>query len=297
MKHINTTVTAKNCFEVDRRCINCQFKSFEQLMDKFNVSNNDRQDFHNFYNLTMAKNASLSMPEIYRILNTEFCRIIDIMDPYVNEKKESNQIALQIYDQLRNEVLHSTNPFGMALKLAIAGNIMDYGASQNFDIYSTIQQVFEADFAIDHSIELEKRIKSAKRILYLGDNAGEIVFDKLFIELIMHPQMTFSVRGGAVLNDVTLQDAQEVGMTKVADVIDNGYDAPSTILSKCSPEFLALYNEADLIISKGHGNFEGLIGEDDPRIFFLLMTKCDVVAELIGVEKGSFVVFNKMLID
>jgi hypothetical protein len=171
---------------------------------------------------------------------------------------------------------------------------MDYGANQVFDVHKTITKVLSSDFAIDHSIILKQRIKEAKRILYLGDNAGEIVFDKLFIETIMHPDLVFAVKDAPVLNDVTIQDAKEVGMYEVADVISNGYDASSTLLEKCSKEFLDVYRSADLIISKGQGNLEGLIDEKDPRIFFLFMVKCDVIAERVGVEKGSFVVYNQV---
>jgi damage-control phosphatase, subfamily I len=271
----------------------CQFDSFDRLLNKVHATYDQRQQFFGFYNLTMGRSASLTMAQIHRELNHEFCKITGISNPYATEKKESNNSTLKLYKNLRTKVLESPNPFGMALRLSIAGNIMDYGASGSFEVEPTIKRVLESDFAIDDSIELEKRIKSSAKILYLGDNAGEIVFDKLFIEMIMHPHLTFAVRGSNVLNDATIEDAQEVGIDLVSDVISNGYDAPSTVLSECSPEFLKIYNEADLIISKGQGNFEGLIDENDPRIFFLLMVKCDVVAEIIGVDKGSFVVYNK----
>lgn len=287
--------TTKERFEVDGLCMDCQFKLFERLMEKFNVNYNDRQEFFGYYNLTIGRNPTLNMPQIHRLLNNEFCKIIGVEDPYVDEKKKSNETTLKLYNDFKTEVFESVNPFSGALRLSIAGNIMDYGAAGHFDIHETIKKAFETDFAIDHSAELEKRIRSSKKILYLGDNAGEIVFDKLFIEVIKHPQLTFAVRGGAVLNDATMVDAHEVGIDMVANVISNGYDAPSTVLTESSPEFLKLYNEADLIISKGQGNFEGLMDENDPRIFFLLMVKCDVVAERIGVDKGSFVVYNKTL--
>ena len=254
-----------------------------------------RNEFVDFYNKEIRGLAVKTTPEIHRVLNREFCRLISNNDPYSEEKQVSNRLMLQLYKHFRTEVLEAMNPFKTALKLSIAGNIMDYGVAQDFDIHKTIDTVLGADFAIDHSVELEKRIKSAKKILYLGDNAGEIVFDKLFIELIMHPGLTFAVRGSAVLNDALEIDAREVGMDMVADVINNGYDAPSTVLSECSPEFLEVYNEADLIISKGQGNFEGLMDENDPRIFFLLMVKCDVVAEKMSVPQGSFVVYNKTI--
>jgi damage-control phosphatase, subfamily I len=294
MKITNTPANTKKVkFEVDARCMACQFDSFDRLLNKVHATYDQRQQFFGFYNLTMGRSASLTMAQIHRELNHEFCKITGISNPYATEKKESNNSTLKLYKNLRTKVLESPNPFGMALRLSIAGNIMDYGASGSFEVEPTIKRVLESDFAIDDSIELEKRIKSSAKILYLGDNAGEIVFDKLFIEMIMHPHLTFAVRGSNVLNDATIEDAQEVGIDLVSDVISNGYDAPSTVLSECSPEFLKIYNEADLIISKGQGNFEGLIDENDPRIFFLLMVKCDVVAEIIGVDKGSFVVYNK----
>jgi uncharacterized protein with ATP-grasp and redox domains len=294
MKSTNTTASTKKIkHEVDDRCKECQYNSFDRLLHKVQAAEKQRQDFFTFYNHTIAQSASLTMAQIYTELNHEFCKITGISNPYASEKKESNISTLKLYKDLRIKVLESPNPFGMALRLSIAGNIMDYGASGSFEVEPTIHRVLESDFAIDHSIELEKRIKSSTKILYLGDNAGEIVFDKLFIEMIMHPHLTFAVRGSNVLNDATIEDAQEVGIDLVADVISNGYDAPSTVLSECSTEFLKIYNEADLIISKGQGNFEGLINENDPRIFFLLMIKCEVVAEIIGVEKGSFVVYNK----
>jgi len=109
----------------------------------------------------------------------------------------------------------------------------------------------------------------------------------------MHNNVVFAVRGYPVLNDATLADAQEIEMDKIADIISNGFDAPSTILSQCSSEFLDVYNSADLIISKGQGNLEGLIGERDPRLFFLLMVKCNVIGERLNVKKGSIVVFNQ----
>lgn len=140
------------------------------------------------------------------------------------------------------------------------------------------------------SSELKEALSTAKTVLYLGDNAGEIVLDKLFIETLMHPNLYFAVRGAPVINDATLDDAQYVGIDAVADVISNGYDAPSTIVDRCSPQFQELFNKADVIISKGQGNLEGLLEKTDKQVYFLLMVKCDVIAEALGVKKGDFVV-------
>jgi len=277
---------------IDGRCMDCLFKNFERLMIKYPISYDDRQDFFQTFNHTLALNYGQPIPDIHRTLNKKFSQIVGIEDLYAEEKIKSNEQALRLYSKFKTEVLESSNSFEMALKLSIAGNIMDYGPSADFNVQTTIQQVLDSDFAIDHSMELEKRIKRAKKILYLGDNAGEIVFDKLFIETSMSKDLTFAVRGGPTLNDVLLTDAHDIGLDLIADVISNGYDAPSTILSKCSEDFLKIYTEADLIISKGQGNLEGLIDENDPRIFFLLMVKCELIAEKMGVEKGDYVVYQ-----
>ena len=295
MTNTSTPASIKRKYEVDGRCMDCLFKGFERLMEKYHFSYDDRQHFFSFYNHTIARSGGRPMPEIHRELNQKFREISGISDPYSDEKSVSNKQALSLYKKWRNKVIESDNFFETALRLSIAGNIMDYGPGNNFDVEQTIEQVMKAKFAIDDSVLLKQRIKEAKSILYLGDNAGEIVFDKLFIEMLMHHHLTYVVRGAAILNDVTISDAKEVGMDMVADVITNGYDTSSTILNKCSDEFMEAYNNADLIISKGQGNLEGLINENDPRIFFLLMVKCDVMAENLKVDKGSFVVYNQRL--
>ncbi|MBE0661787.1 MAG: DUF89 family protein [Bacteroidales bacterium] len=241
----------------------------------------------------MKTKSFLTTPEIQRILNKIFCDIIGISDPFAAEKKSSNEIALDLYDTWKPKVATSANPFDLALRLAIAGNIMDYGANISFDIQQTITRVLMDNFAIDHSQLLRERVSDAQDILYLGDNAGEIVFDKLFIETMINTNVTYVVKSKPVLNDVTMKDASQVGMFDVASVITNGFDAPSTVLSRCSNEFLRIYESADLIISKGQGNLEGLLPHSDPRIFFLLMVKCDIIANRLNVKKGDFVVYNQ----
>jgi hypothetical protein len=277
---------------IDKRCIACFQKTYKRLFHKFKVSESKQNAFLTFFNYTIDKVNNQSTPDIQRYLNRKFCNIVGVHDPFEKEKKSNNKKALELYKVWKPQVLQSENPFRLALRLAIAGNIMDYGARNSFDIDKTINKVLETNFAIDHSELLWERIQKAKKILYLGDNAGEIVFDKLLIETINHNVLTFAVKGGPVLNDVTIIDAEEVGMLNVAKVISNGYDAPSTVLSESSNEFLELYKSADLIISKGQGNLEGLLSESDPRIFFLLMVKCDLIGKILNVKKGSFVTYN-----
>jgi uncharacterized protein with ATP-grasp and redox domains len=164
-------------------------------------------------------------------------------------------------------------------------------------VEGTIEKVLNSTFAIDHSQQLENEIKKARTILYLGDNCGEIVLDKLFLETINHPNVFFAVREKPVLNDATEKEAREVEIQHVAKIISNGDDAPSTLLYRVSPEFKKIYQKADLIISKGMGNYEGLMFESDPRLFFLLMIKCPVIGRKIGAEKGDFVVKRSVVPD
>ncbi len=231
-------------------------------------------------------------PEFARELHNLFKSYTLNPDPYKTVKRENNDQAMQMVPDLRKRIAESEDPFNTALRLAIAGNIIDFAANDNFNLLATIERVLTSEFAIDHSSELKDRLKKAEKALYLGDNAGEIVFDRLFIETIGHPNLTYVVRGAPIINDATMEDADYTEMKKAANVISNEYDAPSTILNKSGELFQSYFKEADVIISKGQGNLEGLISSDDNRIFFLLMVKCNVMAELLSVPKDSFVVFN-----
>ncbi len=278
---------------IDSRCSDCLLRIYRRLFDRFNTPKQVQQDFLNYFRELKVFNSFATTPELQRELSIKFSSVSGIDDPFAEEKAKSNRLASELYLEWKPKVERSDHPFDLALRLSIAGNILDYGASNSFDLEQTIKYTTTIDFAIDHTNQLKQHINRAKKILYIADNAGEIVFDKLFLETIRHPDVTFAVRGGNALNDATIQDAEEINIDSVAKVISNGFNAPSTVLSQCSSEFLEIYHSADLIISKGQGNLEGLIHEKDTRIFFLLMVKCEVMAELLKVQKGSFVVYNQ----
>jgi len=273
-------------------CLICQVNSLQQRLEKFEIAEANR----NFVVGEMLKNIAIIdldnsfSPEITRNIIERLKDFSTVADPYQKEKEKSNRELLLRYDEFSELVRDSKNPFDTALRLAIAGNIIDFGPSHQFDIEETIQKVLTGTFTIDHSQQLKREIEKAKTILYLGDNCGEIVFDKLFLETIGHPNVWFAVRDAPVLNDVTEKEAREAGIHNFASIISNGDDAPSTLLHRVSDKFREIYNSADLIISKGMGNFEGLMYETDPRLFFLLMIKCTVIGKKIGAQKGEFVV-------
>jgi len=280
----------------DYRCVYCLIKSYGNRLEKADIPAEAKEQFtQGLLKVLNDKWFDISAPDCARDIQELYRMITDDPDPYKEVKQISNDTVLEMYSDLEKQVRTSDNPFITALKLAIAGNIIDYAVHDHCDLPGTIEKVLTSDFAVDHTPQLAEALLKAKKVLYIGDNAGEIVFDKLLISEMGHPGMTFSVRGAPAINDATMEDAEYTGMTAVTRVISNGHDAPTTILKRTGEEFRKCYDEADLIISKGQGNLEGLIGENDSRIFFLLMVKCAVIAEYLGVEEGSYVVFNKMI--
>ncbi|WP_321997409.1 ARMT1-like domain-containing protein [Draconibacterium orientale] len=273
-------------------CLICQVKALQKRMDKYEIAEEKRnkivsQAISTIAGIDLDKSFS---PEITSNILREMEKESDVKDPYGAEKKESNHALLARYNEFRNKVEGSEDKFDTALRYAIAGNIIDFGPTHHFDVDGTIERVFQTTFAVDDSEALKAEIKKAKSILYLGDNCGEIVMDKLFLETIGHPNVVFAVRDQPILNDATLKEAREVGLHKVATLITNGDNTPSTLLHRVSKEFLEIYRSADLIISKGMGNFEGLMDENDRRLFYLMMIKCPVIGQKVGAEKGDFVV-------
>jgi damage-control phosphatase, subfamily I len=277
----------------DHRCFFCFTRAFERLLAKESISKEAKNSFtRDMITLYQSKWDELYSPEFSRELHTILRNYTNNPDPYKEEKRLNNDQALILISESEKIVKQSADPFQTSLKIAIAGNIIDFAANDSFNILLTIEKALDSGFAIDQSNQLKKELEKARSVLYLGDNAGEIVFDKLFIETIKHPNLTYVVRGGPVINDATMEDAEYIGMNNVARVISNEYDAPSTIINKSGKLFQEYFSEADLIISKGQGNLEGLLTLNDKRIFFLLMVKCDVIAELLKVKRGDLIVYN-----
>jgi len=221
-------------------------------------------------------------------------RLLGDDDPYRAIKEQFNRHALMLFPSLKRRIDESDDPFDTALRLAIAGNTIDFAALSDVT-ESKVHDVIERALSrplIGTAGGLQRRIESAGDILYLADNAGEIVFDRLLIERLPRDRVTLAVRGRPVINDATLEDAEVAGLTSLAEVIDNGSDAPGTILEDCSPEFRRRFDEADLILAKGMGNFETLSSVDGRSIYFLLMAKCPLIAQHIGCAEGDFVVVS-----
>jgi uncharacterized protein with ATP-grasp and redox domains len=214
-------------------------------------------------------------------------------DPFKTVKKQGTEEALAFYPQLKKEISQSEDPLGLAIRFAITGNVIDFGISSSYDLESDIQKIMGQSFGRWDEEEFKKAITQADWILYLGDNAGETVFDRLLIETLARP-VTYTVREKPIINDATGEDAMAAGLDKVATIISSGCAAPGTVLDQCTPEFRELFRKAPVIISKGQGNYETL-SESDAPIFFFLKAKCDVVARHLGVKKGDLVLASGYL--
>ncbi len=224
--------------------------------------------------------------EAHRVIR----KVLDNHDPFLKLKREFNQVVKKLYPSLKEKVNSSSDQFSCAVKLAIAGNIIDFAPGHHFELMKTIDRVLAKKPAIDDTESLEKDLKKASLILYLGDNAGETFFDKILIEHMPHGEIYYAVRGSPVINDATSEDAYFAGLDQVAKVISNGSDAPGTILEDCSEEFKNIFKRADLVIAKGHGNYETLNEVKEKRLYFLLMVKCKIIARDLGCSVGDFVV-------
>jgi uncharacterized protein with ATP-grasp and redox domains len=218
-------------------------------------------------------------------------------DPYKDVKKESNDLVLNMYPELKRRVEASKHPLRTAIKLAIAGNIIDYGALKAFDLRKTIKEVLEKKFAIDDYGKFKENLKDAKKLLFFTDNAGEIGFDKLLVETMLKEkrfeQVRFVVKGGPIINDATLEDAIYVGLGALPNVefltVSNG--EVGTGPKRSSQIVKKWIEEHDLVISKGQGNYEGL--SEHSGIFFMLIAKCPIIALDLGVGAKDIILrFN-----
>lgn len=215
-------------------------------------------------------------------------------DPYAAVKKQYNEFGLSLYPQLKQTIGQSKNPLEAAIRLSIAGNIIDFGLAESVnqaEVASVIEQSLTQPLEGDVSA-FQAAMASARNILFLGDNTGEIVFDRLLIETLERDRITYVVRGGPVINDATRADAEFTGITELVDVMDNGSDAPGTILEQCSESFQQAFKDADLVVAKGQGNFESL-SDANQHIFFIFKVKCPVVAAHTDRPAGSMMIHEK----
>lgn len=229
-------------------------------------------------------------PEIGMIVYKTIYHVSGICDPFREIKKTCTSRLLSLYPDLKKKITSSDDPLYAALKFAAFGNAIDLGADPDFDLEKELADLYTKDFDSCEYDAFKKALNNAKRILYIADNAGETVFDRLLIEQLKKP-VKYAVRSRPIINDATIEDADDAGLSEVAEVVSSGCDAPGTILELCSGEFKKIFAEVDMIISKGQGNYETLSNQKRP-IFFLLKVKCPVIARHIDIRAESIILIS-----
>lgn len=215
-------------------------------------------------------------------------------DPFSELKRQSNQLALDLVTHIRRQIKAADDPLYAALLFSLAGNIIDYGARHTFDIETTIRAALDRDPAINEYAAFSADLGRARTVLYLGDNSGELVFDGLVIEQLDR-EVIFVVKESPIINDALHTDAIACGLNRLCRIVSNGTDCPGTPLATCSEEFRHLFHTADLIISKGQGNFETL-SEVKAPLYFLLTVKCPVVGDHIRALTGREVELGRTVL-
>ncbi len=278
-----------------RTFLDCMPCFIRQALDSARLVTDDEQVHEQVVREVLKLASDLDMSQSPPVIGQQIHRLIRKLigntDPYRELKQRFNRLALRLCAELEENVKTSEDPLETAVRLAIAGNIIDLGVKTSIvesDVETIIRDCLTADFDSQQIEELRNAVSQAERILYLADNAGEIVFDRLLIEQLPYEKVTVVVKGEPVINDATMEDAEFAGLTEIVEVIDNGSDGPGVILESCSQEFIRRFDQADLILAKGQGNYETL-SDVNKNIFFILKAKCPVIARDLGCEVGEMI--------
>lgn len=276
------------------QCLPCVVN---QVIKVANITGVDKKEdlLRTVFTYLSKMNFEATTPEIIGEIFSMIKRYTNNPDPYKETRLYYNTLFLKLLPELEGKIDQGENTFLLAMKYAIVGNIIDFNPVHNTlleDIYDYFEKAEDLELAIDDSQTLMKDIINAKTLLYLGDNCGEICLDKIFLkktkELNPNIKLLFAARGTPVVNDSIAEDAYFVGIDKYAEVIDNGDGSLGTVLNRTNAAFKEVYNDADVVIAKGQANYECL-SEEKKNIYFLLMTKCDVIAHDIGVEEKKMI--------
>ena len=280
-------------------CMECNIKQVIKLSKLLKISKEKQEIiikriFKELSEVSFEKSNPEIMGSITWKITTETA---NNKNPYKEIKEYYNQVLLNVFQDIKNVALTSDDRFDTALKIAVIGNVIDFAARHTFDnktVFEMINKINEIEFVIDHRKALINQLENCKQLLYIGDNCGEIVLDKIFIEIIkgLYPNIDiyFGVRGAPIINDVTIEDAIQVKMDEVAKIISSGTMYPGTILDKSSNEFKKVFNSSDIVIAKGQGSYEGLSDTKRKGLFLMLLVKCSYIGDNIPAKVMDFII-------
>ncbi len=233
--------------------------------------------------ILIESDMQMTPPQIAKATYGKIAELTGIADPVAKAKEAATQLALQVDTSIVN-TLHD------AVKFAVIGNVIDFGAQQQLELDETIRSHFHKTFGIDDFSAFEQALKRAKSMVYIGDNTGEHVFDKLLIQKIKEHyniEIYYFVRGTPIINDVTVKEGAL--LSDVATIIDTGVPTPGFDLQYANTRSHTLFQNADIVLAKGMGNYESLYDVCDRKVFYLFIVKCNVVSNAIGQPVGELV--------
>lgn len=284
--------------KINIECIPCYFK---QALQAAQFATDDPalwwDTMHNVAAYVQTLGPGLSSHDVAENVHRIIRQSTKCADPYRDVKRKFNELALSMLDDARGRVQDAPDPLEAAVRMSIAGNVIDFGSEVFLDLDSTILKIMDVPFAIDHRTDFFEKVKTAQNVLVLGDNTGEIVFDRLLLEQLAPRRITFSVRGAPILNDATPSDARQAGVHELADIIDTGAPIPGVPLERMPDEFLKAFHAADIIISKGQANFESLCDKKLDNLFFLFTIKCKLVGRRTGTSIGDIVLIQSSRLE
>ncbi|AZO96009.1 ARMT1-like domain-containing protein [Halocella sp. SP3-1] len=251
-----------------------------------------REILNEFSRMIPELESDLSAPVLVSRIQDYLKEVSGKKDPYYKFKEANLKLALNHYSDVEKNIVNAEDPLLAALIISAMGNSIDAGVSLKVDIAGNLARAVEYGFKYSDYQHFKKEVEKADRLLIIADNTGEAVFDRLLIRELdkFELEIIYAVRDKPILNDVTLKEARQLGIDKLCQLISSGCDTPGTVMERASEEFLNVFSEADIVISKGQGNLEGLMGTSRP-IYYLLKIKCDLIASRLdsGMAEGDFI--------
>ena len=283
--------------KISKECYLCIFNQIFNLTNRLNLDENTSSIVLREAARRLSKyDLNFEPPIIASDVYGAISNIVKKEDLFEEAKKESIKEALKFKSILKKRLMKSKDKLFDACKIAVAGNVIDLGVNQEYDLEKEIKKIFEMNFYKNDYNEFRKKVLNSKEICYLADNAGENVFDEILIEVIkkFNPSVKiyYLVRGKPIINDVTIKDLKNLEIFNLAEVVDSGVDTPGFCLNRANEKSKNIFYNSDMVISKGMGNFECLYNECKREVFYLFKVKCDVVARASDSKKGEYMLFK-----
>jgi len=279
---------------IDPACVDCIINQSKRVSSAINADEKLSQEIlHAVEEMAPSFSFNQSPPEVAAAVYEKMARIAGKRDLYDEVKRLSTLKAQEFVPYLQKEVSSSSEPLLTATKVAVAGNVIDLAAEYAFDLNEELEKIFHTDFAVNDFNLLQDRLSKSSTLLYIADNAGEHIFDLIYVKtiLLLYPnlKLTYMTRGNAIINDVTFEEAKEAGFEEVCELLSSGVNTPGFVYDRANETSQELFDRADVIITKGMGNYECLSNVKRENLFFLLKVKCNVVASSIGKEVGDII--------